>query len=351
MTNSFASSGLLGGLCADAQIAKQFSAPAFIARMRAVETAWTRALMHVGAVDAAVGEAALEAISKPIATRAIGEGTQQDGVPVPALVKLMRAGVPDDVGAAIHSGLTSQDVVDTAMVLTLRDILEEMELRLDRIFARLDQLDRAFGANPLMARTRLQAALPTTVGHRVDVWRRGLSQKTRLSSLREALFHAQVGGAIGARDKPAQNTQDAAGFFAQELGLSLGPVWHCDRASMIDCGHWMSLVSGALGKIGQDIALMAQQGIGEVRLSGAGGSSAMPHKQNPVSAELLVALSRFVAAQQGLLAQAMVHEQERSGVAWTLEWLTLPAMCEATAAALAHGEKLLGQVEYLGTPD
>ena len=93
---------------------------------------------------------------------------------------------------------------------------------------------------------------------------------------------------------------------------------------------------------------MAQQGVDEVTLSGAGGSSEMPHKQNPVSAELLVTLARYVAGQQGLLAQAMVHEQERSGAAWALEWMTLPAMCEAAGAALSHGGKLLGSVTRLG---
>ena len=99
------------------------------------------------------------------------------------------------------------------------------------------------------------------------------------------------------------------------------------------------LLSGTLGKIGQDIALMAQNEVGEVRLATGGGSSAMPHKSNPVPAEVLVTLARFNAGLLGTLHQALVHENERSGAAWTLEWLVLPQMAVATGAGLskAHG--------------
>ena len=96
---------------------------------------------------------------------------------------------------------------------------------------------------------------------------------------------------------------------------------------------------------------MAQQGIDEIVPSGGGGSSAMAHKQNPVAAEAMVALARYVAGQQGILGQAMIHEQERSGAAWALEWLTMPAMAEATGTALNHTEKLLSSIEQIGMPD
>ena len=99
---------------------------------------------------------------------------------------------------------------------------------------------------------------------------------------------------------------------------------------------------------------MAQQGLDEIALSGGGGSSAMAHKQNPVAAEAMVALARYIAGQQGILGQAMIHEQERSGAAWALEWLTLPAMAEATGATgatLRHAGDLISSVERIGAPD
>jgi 3-carboxy-cis,cis-muconate cycloisomerase len=109
-----------------------------------------------------------------------------------------------------------------------------------------------------------------------------------------------------------------------------------------------SLISGSLGKFGQDVALLAQAG-GEIEMSGGGTSSAMAHKQNPVAAETLVALARFNATQLSAIHHSLVHEQERSGAAWTLEWLVLPQMTMATAAALRLAGELAANIRRLGT--
>jgi 3-carboxy-cis,cis-muconate cycloisomerase len=143
--------------------------------------------------------------------------------------------------------------------------------------------------------------------------------------------------------------ETVAAALADALGLPPpGPVWHSARDGVVAYGNWLALVTGSLGKMGQDIALMAQQGIEAVRLRGGGTSSAMPHKQNPIAAETLVTLARFNAVQIGGLHQAMVHEQERSGAAWALEWMIMPQMCEATGAALKQAEALLSSIETLG---
>jgi 3-carboxy-cis,cis-muconate cycloisomerase len=110
----------------------------------------------------------------------------------------------------------------------------------------------------------------------------------------------------------------------------------------------LSLITGSLGKIGQDIALLAQDGE-EIELAGGGGSSAMAHKQNPVAAETLVSLARFNATQLSGIHQALIHEQERSGGAWTLEWLILPQMVMSTAASLRLAQEVTGNIRQLGT--
>jgi 3-carboxy-cis,cis-muconate cycloisomerase len=135
--------------------------------------------------------------------------------------------------------------------------------------------------------------------------------------------------------------------LAGKLGLGDAPQWHSQRDGLAELAGWLSLVTGSLGKFGQDLALMAQVG-SDIKLSGGGSSSAMPHKQNPVKAEALVALARFNAVQLSGMHQALVHEQERSGAAWTLEWLILPQMVVATAAALRLAAELAGQIESLG---
>lgn len=344
MTNAMLYSGLFGTLFQDAEIAQCFSAQAMLGRMIAFETAWTEALAACGAAGAEDATEALAALRRfEIAHYA--PQSDRDGLPLPALVARLREGLSPAAARAIHTGATSQDVIDTAMVLTGLAVLEVFEARMLKLLATLERLEERFGAMPLMARTRMQAALPATVGLRLGGWRRGIAaQRDRLSGLRADLAQVQVGGAIGLRDLPdGMAAQVAAG-----LGLRHGPVWHTDRAALVGLGHWMSVLAGALGKIGQDIALMAQQGIDEIALDQGGGSSAMPHKQNPVLAEIMVALARHVSGQQATLAQAMIHEQERSGAAWALEWLTLPAMAEATGASLRHAQAVLGSVRRIG---
>lgn len=134
--------------------------------------------------------------------------------------------------------------------------------------------------------------------------------------------------------------------LASRLGLTDVPPWHADRTPILEIAQGLMLLTGTLGKIGQDVALMAQTEIGAVRLAGGGRSSAMAHKQNPVGAELLVALGRLNAGRSGVLAQAMIHENERSGAAWTLEWLVLPDMASTTGAALRHANALLVGMEF-----
>lgn len=351
MNNALISSGLFGGLFSDETIAAEFSAAAFTGRMLDFEAAWTRALAKVGAVTAVNSDLALRAIEAYDLANISGlaTGSNKDGLPVPALVKELRSGLSSGPAQAIHSGATSQDVVDSAMALALLAVVGKLDTRLETVLAQLDDLVERFGDAPLMGRTRMQAALPATVALRVDAWRRPLvSHRARLRPLREEIGRVQVGGAVGRRDLPKDYGEEVATEVARQLGLEAAPVWHTDRSGPVTMGHWLTLVAGTSGKIGQDLALMAQQGVDELRLTDAGGSSAMPHKQNPVLAETMVALARHVATQQGALAQAMIHEQERSGVAWALEWLTLPAMAEATGAALKHLSRLLKSIERIG---
>ena len=122
------------------------------------------------------------------------------------------------------------------------------------------------------------------------------------------------------------------------------------RDPIIALGSLLAQISGSLGKLGMDVTLLAQNEVGAVRLEGGGGSSAMSHKSNPVNAEVLVALARYNAGLAGTLNQALIHENERSGAAWTLEWLTLPPMLVTTGASLRLAALLLGQL-IIAVPD
>lgn len=349
MSNAFTTSGLFGNLFRDAAIAEAFSGAAFLKHAIAFELAWTETLISLGAVEPQDGEHARAAIRcADLDMSALGASSDLNGLPIPDFVARLRQGLPAPQAKAIHTGATSQDVIDTVMVLMLLDSFTAFETRLNELVTALAALsDQTQGT--MMGRTRMQAALPIPVSMRMHSWLAPLRDHLdRMDGLRARVGLVQLGGPVGLRDYPKGQGDAAAKELARRLRLRVGPVWHSNRTPMLDAGHWMTLLSGSLGKMGQDVALMAQQGVDDIRLRGGGVSSAMPHKQNPVRAETLVALARFVAVQQGGLAQAMVHEQERSGAAWALEWLTLPAMAEATGAALNQATALIAQIERLG---
>ncbi|MGB0903666.1 MAG: lyase family protein, partial [Mangrovicoccus sp.] len=241
-------------------------------------------------------------------------------------------------------------VIDTAMVLTLRDVAVSLDARLAEAVAGLSALETRFGAVEIMGRTRMQAALPITAGHRIATWRAPLeSCRDRLETVSQKVFALQLGGPVGTRESLGPNAPRITAHMAQSLNLGApASSWHSMRDGIADYGHWLALITGTLGKMGQDICLMAQQGIGEIGMASGGASSAMPHKQNPVLAELLVTLARFNAGQQGLLLSTMLHEQERSGASWALEWMTLPQMTVTTGAALRSAVELIGKIERIG---
>jgi len=334
-------------LIRDPEVAAILSDEAMLIRALRFEIALAEAAAEAGAVPAAAATVVCERLTGfHLDLDAIAAAMPVDGVPVPELMRRLKPRVGPEGAAALHVGATSQDVVDTALVRGLAQVNALLEERLAAVESALAALSERFGENPLMGRTRMQAALPVTVGDRLSAWAAPLPRhRQRLVELRPRLECLQYGGAVGLR---GEHGDAIAAGLAQRLGLVDAPQWHSGRDGIAEYGGWLSLVTGSLGKIGQDVALMAQQGLDAVRLSGGGSSSAMPHKQNPVAAETLVTLARFNAGSLGTLHQALVHEQERSGAAWTLEWLTLPPMIHATAHALTLATRMLSGITALG---
>jgi len=281
-------------------------------------------------------------------TAKLRAGVAKDGVVVPELVRQIRAVVGEPHNAFVHFGATSQDVIDTSLVLRLRGAVDHIGLLLSENIVRLTNLEQEFGGRALMAMTRMQKAIPITAADRVAAWRAPLQRhQSRLAEQSGRLLVVQFGGAAGTLEKLGDRARAVRAALAVKLGLGDAPQWHSQRDALADFAGWLSLVTGSLGKFGQDVALLAQAGA-DIKLSAGGGSSAMPHKQNPVKAEALVALARFNATQLAGMHQALLHEQERSGAAWTLEWLILPQMVVATAGALRLAAELAGRIESLG---
>jgi 3-carboxy-cis,cis-muconate cycloisomerase len=198
----------------------------------------------------------------------------------------------------------------------------------------------------MAARTRSQQASPTTFGLKVAGWLAPLLRhRERMAELRPRLLVVQLGGAAGTLAALGESGLRVAEQLAAELRLGVPPMpWHTQRDTIMELAGWMSLVTGSLGKVGQDTTLLAQSEVNEVRAGPAGGSSTLPQKANPFVAEILVALARFSGGLLSTLSQSMVQEHERDGASWSLEWLILPQMAVAAAAALRHANVMSATV-------
>ncbi|MEM6677346.1 MAG: lyase family protein [Pseudomonadota bacterium] len=336
--------GLAGALLADEEMASVFSAEAEIEAMLAFERELARAQHALGVLDAAA-LAAVEAVTVPdtLETSGLLAGIARDGLAVPAMVQQLRSSLSAAHEKALHQGSTSQDVIDTALMLRLKHATAILAVRLDTVVEALDGLTARAGAHPMIARTRFQDALPFTFRDRIETWRAPLEG---LRASVPTVFPLQFGGAIGRRYEAYGPKADRiAVAMAEALGLNeIGRPWHTDRQPLSEIVAWPAALAIALGKIGQDVALMAQNPVAEVRAPG-GGSSAMPHKNNPVGAELMVSLARYVTAHAAMVQQASLHENERSGIAWTQEWLALPPIFLGAAVSTRTAATLIPALE------
>lgn len=340
----------LRGLLGDADIAAFFSAEADLAAMARFEAELALAQAEAGFIPAEAARAVAETVrTLALSPADLAAAVARDGVVVPEFVRRLRAAVGEPYAAFVHKGATSQDVIDTSLLLRLKGAAQILLARLDALIAAFDALAARDGERTLSGPTRMQRARPITLSHKVAAWRDPLVRhRARFGAIAADLFRVQLGGAVGNRAELGPNAQQIADGLAVRLHLAPAKrATHAERDALAAFGHWCTLIAGTLGKFGADIALMAQNEIGEVAIEGGGGSSAMPEKNNPVAAEVLVSLARFAATLQAGLDQALVHENERSGAAWTLEWMVLPQM---VAVAGAASRLALGLVEALRFP-
>ncbi|MEY4698499.1 MAG: hypothetical protein RIT14_2927 [Pseudomonadota bacterium] len=351
MPASPADSALYRGLFLDDETAALFTDSAEVRAMLLVEGALARVQGNLGVIPetaaAFIDRSAREVMIDPAGLAA---ETAVNGVPVPALIAAFRKAMEaPDHARYLHWGATSQDIMETAQALRLRRVIDLWDARLQALTRQLARLARAHADLPMAARTYGQAATPTSFGAVVACWGHPLlRQRARLAGLRDDLAVVSLGGAAGTLSAMGQQGPAIRAGLAQALGLGdPGHSWHAERDSIGAFAAWMAGMVGSLGKMGEDLILMAQSGIAEVAISGAGGSSTMPQKQNPVGPSVLVALARQGIALSGAVQGAGLHRQQRDGAAWFTEWLCLPQLCILTGRALALALDLSQRI----TPD
>jgi 3-carboxy-cis,cis-muconate cycloisomerase len=331
-------SALLSPLLSDAETAELFSDGATVQAMLDFECALARVEEQLGVIPADSAKA-ITAAAETLTPdwQQLGEGSRSAGHPVAALVEQLRKAA-GAAGDHAHYGATAQDVVDTALVLRLRTALDVLHRRLSRLIGTLCERAAEYRQLVMPARTRYQQAVPTTFGLKVANWLQPLVRhRQRLAELRPRVLVVQLGGAAGTLSVLGERGVEVMESLAEELDLAAPATpWHTQRDGLVELAGWLSLVTGSLAKMGQDLALLGQSEIGEAGDGSGGVSSTMPHKSNPVPSETLVAIGRMNANLVSSMHQAAIQEHERSGSGWTLEWLALPQMAVLTGASLLH---------------
>lgn len=314
---------------------------AWVTAMFDVEAALSRAAASAGLVDvdhAVIVTAAAAELGANLDLAQLGVDAAAGGNPVIPLVKALRKAVsPSAVPAsAVHPGATSQDIMDTALMLVSRDALAAIETSLDDACRAARDLALTHRTTPMAARTLGQQALPTTFGLVAANWASGLYRaRTRLTAARRACL-VQYGGAAGTLAAVHPHGPAIAAALAVELKLAPQIVpWHTERGVVADLACALGTAAGSIGKIAGDIVSMSATELGEVSEDAPGGSSAMPHKRNPVAAVTARAAARRVPGAVSTVLSNMDHEFQRAAGAWHAEWETITDLLRLTGGA-AH---------------
>jgi 3-carboxy-cis,cis-muconate cycloisomerase len=331
---------------------------ALLRSMVAVESAWLSALAAAGLAPAGAANADLSHLVDHDDMEALAVAAENSGNPIVGLVELLRRRATPTVAPWIHRGLTSQDVVDTALMLGLRAVVDELRTQLSEQISTLAALSDVHRATPMVARTLTQQAAPTTFGAKVAGWCNGVVDA--YERLRGLATPIQVGGAVGtwsATTELATLLTDAADpaavsdrvmqTAAAALGLGARPPWHTTRTpatadAFVGC-------SDSWGRIASDVVILARPEIGELGEPAAaqrGGSSSMPHKRNPVLSILIrrTAISAPQLAATLHTAAALANDERPDG-AWHAEWDTLRILARRTVIAGSQCRDLLAGLQ------
>ncbi|MFD8305346.1 3-carboxy-cis,cis-muconate cycloisomerase [Streptomyces sp. NPDC059690] len=354
--------GLLAPGWAGSPAASATSDTAFLRALLDTEAALTRAQAVRGLAPAEAATAVTEAADAArFDVRSLAGRARSGGNPVIPLVADLTKSAGEEYGPYVHRGATSQDIMDTAMMLVAVRALEPALADLARTERALARLAAEHRDTPMPGRTLTQHAVPTTFGLKAAGWRSlALDARDRLTRVRDTL-PVQLGGAAGTLAAftvyGAEDTAALTAAFAGELGL-VAPLlpWHTLRTPVADLAGCLAFTAGALGKIAADVLVLGRTEIAEVSEGGGGGSSAMPHKANPVRSTLIAAAARRAPQLAATLYGSMAAEDERPAGAWHAEWeplrdlLRLAGGAARDAAELTEGLRVNADVmrEHLG---
>jgi 3-carboxy-cis,cis-muconate cycloisomerase len=341
-------SGLFDGTFARGGAASAVADAAWFRALLEVEAALARSAARLGVVSETAAATVTTVCADParLDLATVVARAADAGNPVPPLVRALQDAVGEDAARAVHVGATSQDILDTALVLLARNAIAAIDGDLAAAAAAAARLAAAHRDDAVMGRTLMQQALPTTFGLKAAGWLAGLDgARLRLAEV-VASLPVQYGGAAGTLVASSGSGVALRSALATELGLAdTAAPWHTVRLPIADLAGALGATAGVLATVAVDVVLMAQTEVAEVSEGGdsRGGSSAMPHKRNPIAAISARACARRAPGLVATLFAAMEQEHERAAGAWHSEWPTLTDLLSTVGSAASWlAESLTG---------
>lgn len=311
-----------------------------------VEIALAQAQAKCGVIpQQAADEIAVKCTADTLDFDLLRHETEIVGYPILPLVHQISKQAGES-GGYVHWGATTQDIMDTAVVLQIRDAFDLIESEMKQLCQTLAGLARRYRDTPMAGRTHLQQALPITFGYKAAIWLDMIDRHTeRLAQARPRILVGEFAGAAGTLASLGDK-----GLAVQEAMMDIlklgvpSSTWHVARDGFAEATNLLGLITGSLGKIGYDVMLLATNELGELYepfVKGRGASSTMPQKRNPISSELMLACAKGVRQHAGLMLDAMVQDLERATGPWHAEWIAIPESFVLTAGALHQANFML----------
>lgn len=342
MTSAIIDSAYFGSTFGHPAVQKIFSDEGRFTGWLNVEAALARAQARLGIIPQDAAEAITAAAKlENLDTEKMTEEYKKVGFPILPLVHEMGRCCDAESARWIHWGATTQDIVDTGLVLQMKEAFSILETQLDDVISAVSRLADEHRFTVMAGRTFQQQAAPITFGFKAAIWLDELLRhRERLPGMKQRAFVCQFGGAVGTLATLGQQGSDVVRELSKELGLGEPAIsWHTSRDGWAEALFWISMVGATLSKIANEIATLMRTEVDEVREpyeSGKGGSSTMPQKRNPVACPIIMAIGNKLRECVSSQLTAMVQEHERSVSAMPLEWLALPEAFVLLSGSFQH---------------
>lgn len=340
----------IDALFSTAEMADTFSLEAHVRGMLAFEAALARAEARAGIIPHEAASIITDSCRENLFDiAALYREAEVSGTPVIPLVRMLSEQIGDEAKKYVHWGATSQDAIDTSLMLQMRVGIDLLVSRLLDVCEVCEKLAEQYRNTLMAGRTLMQQAVPITFGLKAARWLALIVRQVYALRLhRERTLTLQFGGAAGTLASLGDKGIQVQDFLADELGLPTPDLpWHSERDRIAEIAGTLGVIAGAMAKIASDVAHLAQTEIGEaseISMPGKGGSSAMPQKHNPVDAAFAIASARLAIGEVSVILSAMTQEHERAVGGWQAEWVAIPNLFRYTSGSVEH---VLGMISGL----